>query len=70
VERETPGRIPNGRSGNHRTEGFFVARGRGIPEGRRLSAVADIMDLAPTILQLLGVSCRDELAGTPIPIHG
>ncbi len=70
VERETPGRIPNGRSGNHRTEGFFVARGREIPEGSRLSEIADIVDLAPTILQILGVSCRDELAGTPIPING
>jgi len=70
VERETPGRIPNGRSGNHRTEGFFVARGPGIPEGARLSEIADIVDLAPTILQILDVSCRDELAGTPIPING
>ncbi len=70
VERETPGRIPNGRSGNHRTEGFFVARGRGIPQGSRLSEIADIVDLAPTILQILDVSCRNELAGTPIPIHG
>ncbi len=70
VERETPGRIPNGRSGNHRTEGFFVARGRGIPEGARLSEISDIVDLAPTILQILGVACRDELAGTPIPING
>lgn len=70
VERETPGRIPNGRSGNHRTEGFFVARGKGMPEGSRLEATADIMDLAPTVLQLLGVSCRDELVGSPIPING
>jgi predicted AlkP superfamily phosphohydrolase/phosphomutase len=70
VERETPGRIPNGRSGNHRTEGFFVARGQGIPEGSRLAEAAHIMDLPPTVLRLLGVSCRDELAGTPIPING
>lgn len=70
IERATPGRIPNGRSGNHRTEGFFVARGPGIPEGSRISDVADIVDLAPTVLQILGVSCRDELAGTPIPISG
>lgn len=70
VERATPGRIPNGRSGNHRTEGFFVACGRGIPEGSRLSQAYDIVDLAPTVLRILGVFCRDELAGSPIPIDG
>ena len=41
-----------------------------MPEGSRLEATADIMDLAPTVLQLLGVSCRDELVGSPIPING
>ena len=53
-----------------RTEVGRAARGPGIPEGSRISEIADIVDLAPTILQILDVSCRDELAGTPIPING
>src|SRR5207249_5366751 len=54
VIRSTPGRIPNGRSGNHRGEGFLIAGGPGIPTGLTLAPGADILDLAPTVLRMLG----------------
>lgn len=54
IERATPGRIPNGRSGNHAPHGFLVARGAGIAPGGRLESGADILDLAPTVLARLG----------------
>jgi hypothetical protein len=70
IERATPGRIPNGRSGNHRAEGFLLARGRTVRPGVALKA-ADILDLAPTTLRLLGVADHDALPGAPIaPICG
>ena len=63
IERATPGRIPNGRSGNHRSSGWLMARGPGIAPGTRLAPGADILDLAPTAVARLGVSCRAPLAG-------
>ncbi len=42
-----------GDSGCHRREGIFIAQGPGIREGRKL-AEANILDLAPTIMHLLG----------------
>lgn len=65
IERATPGRIPNGRSGNHRAQGFVVARGGAIPQGSRIGA-ADILDLAPTALHLLGAGPRAAMPGSPI----
>jgi hypothetical protein len=66
IERATPGRIPNGRSGNHAPQGFLIARGPGIAAGGSLDAAADILDLAPTALRRLGVHTRLPLAGTPL----
>ncbi|MFL5402681.1 MAG: alkaline phosphatase family protein, partial [Gemmatimonadales bacterium] len=63
VDRATPGRIPNGRSGNHAPRGFLMARGPDIAAGGRLEAGADILDLAPTVLRWLG-------AGTSLPLDG
>jgi predicted AlkP superfamily phosphohydrolase/phosphomutase len=63
IERATPGRIPNGRSGNHAPAGFLIARGPGIVPGRQLQPGADILDLAPTALTRLGVGTRVRLAG-------
>lgn len=63
IARATPGRIPNGRSGNHRGVGFLFARGSGIAAGSRLPADADILDLAPTALARLGVRPSAPLAG-------
>jgi len=67
VIRSTPGRIPNGRSGNHRGEGFLIAGGPGIPAGLALAPGADILDLAPTVLHMLGTRAAVPLAGRPIP---
>ena len=67
VHRSTPGRIPNGRSGNHRGEGFLIASGPGIAQNNELMEGADIMDIAPTVLKALGVSCKSPLAGRSIP---
>ena len=67
IERATPGRIPNGRSGNHRASGWLIARGAGIAAGSRLGAGADILDLAPTAVAYLRASCEAPLAGRPLP---
>ena len=67
VERATPGRIPNGRSGNHRGQGFLISCGPGIPAGARLRSDADIIDLAPTVVRLLGTRVSVPLAGQVIP---
>jgi predicted AlkP superfamily phosphohydrolase/phosphomutase len=66
IRRTTPGRVPNGRSGNHRGEGFLIARGPGIPQGQMLAGRPHIRDLAPTVLARLGVTCAVPLSGTPI----
>ncbi|HEY7462747.1 MAG TPA: alkaline phosphatase family protein [Gemmatimonadota bacterium] len=66
VERSTPGRIPGGRSGNHRGEGFLAVRGPGVPAGVRLREGSRLEDLAPTVLALLGARARVPLAGRPI----
>jgi predicted AlkP superfamily phosphohydrolase/phosphomutase len=63
IARTTPGRIPNGRSGNHAPEGFLLAHGPGIAAGARLEPGADILDLAPTALSRLGVRAAGPLAG-------
>ncbi len=66
VVRSTPGRIPNGRSGNHRGEGFVIAAGPGIGAGR-LGPGADILDLPPTVVRMLGTRAELPLAGKVIP---
>jgi predicted AlkP superfamily phosphohydrolase/phosphomutase len=67
VLRSTPGRIPNGRSGNHRGEGFIIASGPRIPEGVRLGSGIGVIDLAPTVVRMLGTHTAAPLAGRPIP---
>lgn len=67
VVRSTPGRIPNGRSGNHRGEGFIIASGPGIPRGGRLGPGTDVLDLAPTVVRMLGTRAGVPLAGRVIP---
>ena len=51
-----------GDSGCHRREGIFVARGPALRQGERL-AEANILDLAPTMLALLGESVPLEMDG-------
>lgn len=61
----TPGRNPEGRSGNHRAEGLLIACGKEVKAGNIIGN-AHIMDLAPTILSLLGQSIPVEMEGCPI----
>jgi predicted AlkP superfamily phosphohydrolase/phosphomutase len=63
----TPGKNPNGRSGNHTAEGFVVAVGDGIEPGSRVSADAHILDLPPTILALLGEDPLTHMTGRVLP---
>jgi hypothetical protein len=67
IERATPGRVPNGRSGNHRGRGFLMAHGPGIAAGSRLGADANILDLAPTVVRMLGTRATTPLAGRVRP---
>jgi predicted AlkP superfamily phosphohydrolase/phosphomutase len=50
----TPGRHPLGRSGNHHRRGFLIAAGGPFVSNRLLDD-AHVLDLAPTVLDLLGV---------------
>lgn len=58
----TPGRNPDGRSGNHRPEGFLVAAADGIRPNSQIEN-AHIRDLAPTVLALLNVNKPAEMSG-------
>ena len=59
-------RLPSGRAGNHRPDGWFVATGPGISAGRAAAAYP-IVDLVPTIYRWLGLEPDPALAGRPIP---
>jgi predicted AlkP superfamily phosphohydrolase/phosphomutase len=58
----TPGRHPDGRSGNHRPEGFLIATGPALPHGIELPP-AHIVDLAPSIRALLGLPAHPAMTG-------
>jgi predicted AlkP superfamily phosphohydrolase/phosphomutase len=65
----TPGRSPDGRSGNHRGEGFLLARGAGVPAGSTITG-GDILDLLPTLADLLDLEPRAEWEGkTLVPVR-
>ncbi|NOZ28444.1 MAG: hypothetical protein GXP39_10390 [Chloroflexi bacterium] len=49
------------RSGTHALDGLFIARGPGIPAGQRMDA--GLMDIAPTVLHLLGAPVPEEADG-------
>jgi predicted AlkP superfamily phosphohydrolase/phosphomutase len=61
----TPGRHPDGRSGNHRFEGFLLGVGPGLPRAIELPE-GDISDLVPTIRALLGLPPDPALIGRPL----
>jgi predicted AlkP superfamily phosphohydrolase/phosphomutase len=65
----TPGRHPDGRSGNHRAEGFLLAKGEGVGAGAAIEG-SHIVDLAPTVFGLLGLPPRPEWTGSAIPLRG
>ncbi len=60
----TPGRNPEGRSGNHRAQGMLIMAGKDIKSGTIKRG--HILDLAPTILTLLGQPVPAEMEGKPI----
>ncbi len=55
IEWPTPGGNPDGRSGNHRKQGFFIGVGEGFLPNSIINPV-EIIDFAPTILNLMGES--------------
>jgi predicted AlkP superfamily phosphohydrolase/phosphomutase len=50
------------RSGGHRPQGFLMAKGEGIAPGSSLSE-AESIDLAPTILELMGAKIPEDFDG-------
>jgi predicted AlkP superfamily phosphohydrolase/phosphomutase len=62
----TPGRNPSGRSGNHRGEGFLIAKGPSI--ANRPIKNADILDLAPSISRLLGEKTIGNMTGKVLEV--
>ena len=57
--------IPFNRSGSHVERGFILASGPGIPVSGTI-ADAKAVDLAPTILSLLGVPVPRYMDGRPL----
>jgi len=55
------GRLPSGRAGNHRNQGWFVAAGEGIGRGRLEGHT--ILDLVPTVCAWLDADLGDRLQG-------
>ena len=62
----TPGKNPDGRSGNHRYEGFLIAVGKRFNINYSFEKKYHIVDLAPTILNLLGIEKPREMEGVVI----
>ena len=58
----TPGRHPQGRSGNHRPDGFLIVGG-GSAAARLGVSDPHILDLAPTAYQLLGLTIPPQMRG-------
>lgn len=59
------GPVPLLRTGSHRADGFFLAQGAGIQPGSNL-APGHSLDLAPTILNLMGVTIPEYFEGKPL----
>jgi predicted AlkP superfamily phosphohydrolase/phosphomutase len=52
-----------GPTGDHRMEGVLIASGPGVRAGARLDDSANLLDIAPTILHLLGVPIPADMDG-------
>jgi predicted AlkP superfamily phosphohydrolase/phosphomutase len=61
-----PGKNPDGRSGNHRPDGFLLALGEPFKINAAFDRQYHIIDLAPTILNLLKIEKPWEMEGTVI----
>jgi predicted AlkP superfamily phosphohydrolase/phosphomutase len=64
-----PGVHPDGRTGNHRYEGFLLANGEGIDGPSPLEG-GHIVDLAPTVFHRLGLPPRPEWRGAVLALGG
>jgi predicted AlkP superfamily phosphohydrolase/phosphomutase len=62
IQWPTPGHHPQGRSGNHWPDGFLFVTGSGVTPGTTIEGV-HILDLAPTVYQLLDLPVPDDLQG-------
>lgn len=62
------GPLPHFRAGSHRSQGFIVATGPGIPAGVTLPQ-GHALDMAPTLLSLMGAPIPQHLEGRPLPIE-
>ena len=51
-----------GPTGDHRMEGIFIGTGPGFKAGSKPDG-ADLLDIAPTVLHLLGVPVPDDMDG-------
>ncbi len=60
-----PQRKLNGRSGNHKSDGFLIALGSGISHNSQIEN-GNILDLAPTIYALLGVRKPTQMRGNSL----
>lgn len=49
--------------GNHRMEGILIAHGRNVRKGHSLQQEARLIDLAPTVLHLLGDAVPKDMDG-------
>jgi len=66
IDWPTPGHNPEGRSGNHRPEGFLIAHGDGIRQGEIKDA--NMLDIAPTILSLLKQQLPEKMQGRDLAL--
>jgi predicted AlkP superfamily phosphohydrolase/phosphomutase len=62
----TAGKLPSGRAGNHRGQGWFVAAGDGIQAATHAPGFQTV-DLVPTVFRWLGIEPREDFQGKPIP---
>jgi predicted AlkP superfamily phosphohydrolase/phosphomutase len=64
VDPHQPQNLPffTGKSGHHRDDGIFLAHGPNIRAGATVAG-ARILDLAPTLLHLLGLPVPDDMDG-------
>jgi len=65
VEWPMPGLNPDGRSGNHRPQGFLLMAGKNIKVNSSIEN-RHIIDLAPSIISLLGVGIPKDFDGKVI----
>ncbi len=49
-------------SGTHRPEGMFIVKGKGVKQGNRVEG-ASIIDIAPTLLYMMGLAIPDDMDG-------